>query len=83
MYMKRMKVTLPAACFCQAIVRTPAVSPEKIADPSYRFCKVVTVGQKYDAKMIRCRPVETAALHQQHPFFQQEIQHKLLVILDG
>ncbi|MNJ70548.1 hypothetical protein D3C77_670190 [compost metagenome] len=32
--------------------------------------------------MIRVRPVEGAALHQQHFFLQQQIQHHFLVIVN-
>ena len=46
----------------------------------YRFRQIIRIGQKNHAKMIRIHPVESTTLHQQHFFFEQQIQYKLLII---
>src|SRR5688500_2991812 len=59
-----------------------AVPLQEFRDAPDRFGKIIAVRQKYRAKVVRLRPVEAAALHQQHLLFDQQIQDKLLIVLD-
>jgi len=39
-------------------------------------------GQRHDAQVIRCGPIESGALGDQDLLLQQQIEHQLLVIVD-
>jgi hypothetical protein len=60
----------------------PAISGKKTRDAGNGVAQIVLVGQEDEAEMIRCRPVEAAALDEQYALFLQQFGNEVLVIVD-
>ena len=61
---------------------TPPVRLEEARDPSDRFFEIVLVREEDHAEVIRVRPVEARALHQQHVLRLEQLEDEGLVVLD-
>jgi hypothetical protein len=61
---------------------TLAIVFEEARDAADGLAQVIFVRQEDQAEVIRVRPVEAAALHQQHLFFLQQFGDELLIVGD-
>ena len=59
-----------------------AVILEEACNAGNGIAQVILVRQENQAEMIRMRPVETTALHQQHFLFLQQFRNERLIVLD-
>ena len=56
---------------------------KKLADALQGRRQILLPGQKHQPQMVGVGPVEAAALNHQNALLNQQIQHQLLVIVDG
>ena len=53
---------------------------KKTRNPSDRLFQILDVRQEYNSEMIGLWPVESCSLHQEHLFFEKEVQDHFRVI---
>src|SRR5207302_1093050 len=58
------------------------VAGQEVAQPVDSGRQIPGPGQRHDAQVIRCRPVEPGALGDQDLLLQQEVEYQLLVVFD-